>query len=80
MDWNFDNAPFLNEPLEEPVKDGPGNPSNGIHGLNNVLALRHPLRADLDPWLAEGLDHRCARDLESSGCFSCILHFTSLTR
>ena len=44
------------------------------------LTFGHPLRADLDPWLAEGLDHRCARDLESSGCFSCILHFTSLTR
>merc|ERR1719270_1197884 len=51
---------FLNEPLEEPVKDSSGNASNGVHGLDDVLPLGDPLRADLDPGLAERL-HHCLR-------------------
>ena len=79
MDWNFDNAPFLNEPLEEPVKDGPGNPSNGIHGLNNVLSLRHPLRADLDPWLAERFHDRLWVDPTAIADLCCNIHCVGLT-
>ena len=79
MDWNFDNAPFLNEPLEEPVKDGPGNPSNGIHGLNNVLALCHPLRADLDPRLAERFHDCLWVDPTAVADLCCNIHCVGLT-
>ena len=81
---------FFNQPLEDAVKDCPGNTTNGVGSLLTVdgdrlnflslleispgLALGHPLCADLDPWLAERLDHGCSRNLESSSCFSCIFH------
>ena len=35
----------------------PGNASDGIHRLDNILSLGHPFRADLDPRLAERLHH-----------------------
>ena len=34
----------------------PGNATNGHSGLLAGLPLGHPLRPDLDPWLAERLD------------------------
>ena len=38
-----------------------------------IFTFGHPLCADLDPWLAESLDHCCGRNLESSSSFSCII-------
>merc|ERR1740131_865230 len=48
---------LLNEPLEDSVKDGPGNTCSGTSGLFDVLSLGDPLSSDLDPGLTEGLDH-----------------------
>ena len=47
---------FDDQPLEESVKDGSCNASNSHCGLIARLPLGHPLRPDLDPWLAERLD------------------------
>merc|ERR1719270_3207838 len=48
---------LLNEPLEHTIIDTPGNTSNSVGGLLASLTLGDPLRSDLDPGLAEGLDH-----------------------
>merc|ERR1719210_3023867 len=61
---------LLNQPLEETVKDGPGNATDGSSGLIAGLTLGHPLGADLDPGLAEHLDHLERVDLERASCFS----------
>merc|ERR1719458_236196 len=45
------------EPLEDAVKDGPGDTTGGTGGLLAGLTLDHPLGSDLDPGLAEGLEH-----------------------
>merc|ERR1719402_198715 len=45
------------EPLEDAVKDGPGDTTGGHGGLLAGLTLDHPLGSDLDPGLAEGLEH-----------------------
>merc|ERR1719342_2063054 len=39
---------FLNEPLEDTIKDSTSNTSSSTSGLLNVLTLGHPLCADLD--------------------------------
>merc|ERR1719270_2056557 len=48
---------LLNEPLEHTIIDTPGNTSNSVGGLLASLTLGDPLSTDLDPGLAEGLDH-----------------------
>merc|ERR1719500_435428 len=55
---------FDDQPLEDPVKDGTGNATNSSCCLVTGLSLRHPLCSDLDPWLAEVLDHHLCIDLE----------------
>ena len=57
---------LLNQPLEETVKDGPGNATDGSSGLVAGLTLGHPLGSDLDPWLAEVLDHQLCVNLEEN--------------
>merc|ERR1719232_1984551 len=54
---NESGVTFVNQPLEETVKDSSGNTSHSIGGLLTSLTLGHPLSSDLDPGLAEGLDH-----------------------
>merc|ERR1719400_3022114 len=49
---------LLNEPLEETVKDGPGDPASSSSSLLHSLTLGHPLGSDLDPGLAERLEQR----------------------
>ena len=61
---------LLNQPLEETVKDGPGNATDGSSGLVAGLTLGHPLGSDLDPGLAEHLDHLERVDLEGASCLS----------
>merc|ERR1711899_31185 len=61
---------LLNQPLEDAVKDGPGNATDGVGRLLAGLTLHHPLGSDLDPGLAVGLDHLERVDLESSGDLS----------
>merc|ERR1719232_375743 len=48
---------LLNEPLAHTVIDTSGNTSNSVGGLLASLTLGDPLGADLDPGLAESLDH-----------------------
>merc|ERR1719412_287017 len=48
---------FDDEPLEDTVVDTSGNTSNSVGGLLAGLTLGHPLGTDLDPGLAESLDH-----------------------
>merc|ERR1719270_722987 len=48
---------LLNKPLEHTVIDTSGNTSNSVGGLLASLTLGDPLSSDLDPGLAEGLDH-----------------------
>merc|ERR1719232_1397206 len=48
---------LLNEPLEHTVIDTPGNTSNSVGSLLASLTLGDPLGTDLDPGLAESLDH-----------------------
>merc|ERR1719357_590224 len=62
---------LVDEPLEDAVKDCSGNTTGGHGGLLAGLAFDHPLSSDLDPWLAEGLEHSLRVTSESSGCFSC---------
>merc|ERR1719397_701362 len=57
---------LLNQPLEDAIKDCPGNTTNSVGGLLTGLTLGHPLSADLDPGLAEGLDHLEGIDLEDA--------------
>merc|ERR1719210_2043247 len=61
---------LLNQPLEETVKDGPGNATDGSSRLIASLTLGHPLGADLDPGLAEHLDHLERGDLERASSLS----------
>merc|ERR1711899_147185 len=61
---------LLNQPLEDAVKDGPGNATDGVGRLLAGLTLHHPLGSDLDPGLAVGLDHLERVDLERSGDLS----------
>merc|ERR1711899_221485 len=61
---------LLNQPLEDAVKDGPGNATDGVGRLLAGLTLHNPLGSDLDPGLAVGLDHLERVDLESSGDLS----------
>ena len=77
---------FFNQPLEDAVKDCPGNTTNGVGSLLTVdgnrlnvlslleispgLALGHPLCADLDPGLAESLDHLEGINLEDGCCLA----------
>merc|ERR1712048_912735 len=49
---------LLNQPLEETVKDGPGDTTSGSSSLLHSLTLGHPLGSDLDPGLAESLEQR----------------------
>ena len=49
---------LLDQPLEQPVVDGPRDAARGVGGLVHVLALGHPLGAHLDARLAEGLQQR----------------------
>merc|ERR1719234_1738883 len=58
------------QPLEDPVKDRTGNATHRTSCLFAGLSLGHPLRSDLDPWLAEVLDHHLCIDLE------CTSHLT----
>jgi len=48
---------FFNQPLEHAVKDGSCNTSNSIGSLFTSLTLSDPFSTNLDPGLAEGLDH-----------------------
>merc|ERR1719348_645429 len=59
---------FVDEPLEDTVKDCPGNTSSGHSSLLTGLTLDHPLSSDLDPRLAEGLEE--SRSLYSERCSS----------
>merc|ERR1719323_705788 len=60
------------EPLEQTVKDGSGNTSHSIGGLLTSLTLGHPLGSDLDPGLAESLDHVHGVDTTESGDLSSV--------
>merc|ERR1712223_2278739 len=53
---------LLNQPLEDAVKDGPGNATDGVGRLLAGLTLHHPLGSDLD--------HLERVDLERSGDLS----------
>merc|ERR1719412_272438 len=55
------------QPLEDAIKDGPGNTSRGAGGLFTGLTLGHPLGSDLDPGLAEGLEHGLGVNTKGSG-------------
>merc|ERR1719266_63288 len=55
------------EPLEEPVEDGPGNTTSSSSGLLHSLTLGHPLGTDLDPGLAESLEQRIGLNTAQSG-------------
>merc|ERR1719410_1446144 len=55
------------EPLEHAVKDGTGNTTGGHGGLLHSLTLGHPLGADLDAGLAEGLEQRHGLNSAESG-------------
>merc|ERR1711962_1193746 len=59
---------FVDEPLEDTVKDCPGNTSSSHSSLLTGLTLDHPLSSDLDPRLAEGLEE--SRSLYSERCSS----------
>merc|ERR1719175_496073 len=48
---------LLNQPLEQAVKDSSCNSSNSIGSLLTGLTLGDPFSTNLDPGLAEGLDH-----------------------
>merc|ERR1719323_1571537 len=54
---NESGVTFVNQPLEETVKDSSGNTSHSIGRLLTSLTLGHPFSSDLDPGLAESLDH-----------------------
>merc|ERR1711994_830614 len=56
-----------NEPLEQSIEDGSGDTSHSVGGLDTGLALGHPLSTDLDPGLAESLDHHHGVDSHKSG-------------
>merc|ERR1719166_897383 len=58
---------LLNEPLEQSVKDGSADTSDSSGGLLAGLTLGDPLGTDLDPGLAEHLDHLHGVDSEESG-------------
>merc|ERR1712088_1129130 len=58
------------QPLEDAVKDGPGNTSGGTGGLVAGLTLGHPLSSDLDPGLAEGLEHDLGVNTKGSSCLT----------
>merc|ERR1719278_1561834 len=58
------------QPLEDAVKDGPGNTSGGTGGLVAGLTLGHPLSSDLDPGLAEGLEHDLGVNPKGSSCLT----------
>merc|ERR550532_50574 len=55
------------QPLEQSVEDGPGDTSHGVGGLDAGLTLGHPLGSDLDPGLAESLDHGHGGDAHQVG-------------
>merc|ERR1719400_144954 len=55
------------QPLEQSVENGPGDTSNGVGGLDTGLTLGHPLGSDLDPGLAESLDHGHGGDAHQVG-------------
>merc|ERR1719412_1450515 len=55
------------EPLEHAVKDGTGNTAGGHGSLLHSLTLGHPLGADLDAGLAEGLEQRHGLNSAESG-------------
>merc|ERR1719394_1564955 len=58
------------QPLEDSVEDGTSNAANSSSCLFASLTFGDPLSADLDPRLAERLDHRSSRDLERASSFS----------
>merc|ERR1719195_1671081 len=58
---------LLNEPLEQPVEDGSADTSDSSGGLLAGLTLGDPLGTDLDPRLAEHLDHLHGVHSEESG-------------
>merc|ERR1711970_1616738 len=62
---------FVDEPLEDAVKDGPGDTTSGHGGLLAGLTLDDPLGTDLDSWLTEGLEHCLWVASEGSSGFSC---------
>merc|ERR550519_2229927 len=70
---------LLDEPLEDTVKDCPGNTSSGHGGLLAGLTLDHPLSSDLDPGLAESLEEsnsvhtKRSSSLSSKGLYSNVL-------
>merc|ERR1712061_922671 len=55
------------EPLEHAVKDGTGDTAGGHGSLLHSLTLGHPLGADLDAGLAEGLEQRHGLNSAESG-------------
>merc|ERR1712061_705845 len=55
------------EPLEHAVKDGTGDTTGGHGGLLYSLTLGHPLGANLDAGLAEGLEQRHGLNSAESG-------------
>merc|ERR1712012_542739 len=69
---NESGVTFLNQPLEETVKDSSGNTSHSVGGLLTSLTLGHPFSSDLDPGLAESLDHVHGVDTTESGDLSSV--------
>ena len=58
------------QPFEDSIEDGPGNTSSGTSGLFTGLTLGHPLSSDLDPGLAERLEHDLGVNTKGSCCLS----------
>merc|ERR1712168_1073922 len=61
---------FLNEPLEDTIKDSTSNTSSSTSGLLNILTLGHPLCAYFDSGFAESLHHSSSINTKSSSCFT----------
>merc|ERR1719507_1765481 len=61
---------FLDQPLEEAIEDSTSNATNGSGGLVASLTLGDPFSADLDPGLAEDLDHLEGVDHEGTCCLA----------